>query len=312
MTRSLVIGASGQIGSELVDALAQAHGASNVIAADLRVPAIPLRCEFVQVDALDRARLFEVVAQARIDHVYHLAALLSAKGEAEPLKTWSLNVNGLIHVLELAREAQVARVFWPSSIAAFGPASPRDATPQSAVMDPRTMYGVSKLAGERLCDYYFRHFGVDARSIRYPGVVGGRTAPGGGTTDYAIEMVRAAKRGEPYCCFLAPETRLPMMAMPDAVGAALQLMAAEGALLTVRSSYNVSASSFTPAELRAALSAYAPGLRVSYAPDFRQAIAESWPRTIDDSAARRDWQWQSGFDFEQLVAHMWETTPADV
>lgn len=311
MSRVLVIGASGQIGSELVDALVDVHGAENVLAADLRVGVIPQGPRFVTLDTLDGAMLREVVARHRIDHVYQLAALLSATGETLPLKTWSLNVDALLNVLELAREGRVARVFWPSSIAAFGPHSQRDRTPQATVMDPGTMYGITKVAGERLCEYYFRRFGVDVRSIRCPGVLGSRTPPGGGTTDYAIEMFQAAKRGESYRCFLGPDTRLPMIGMPDVLRATLDLMAADAARLRVRSSYNLAASSFTPAELHAAIRRFAPGFEVTYAPDFRQAIADSWPRTIDDGEARRDWGWRPRFDFDRLVAHMWEAIPRD-
>ncbi|MGE5089795.1 MAG: NAD-dependent epimerase/dehydratase family protein [Candidatus Levyibacteriota bacterium] len=308
MSRILVIGASGQIGSELVDALADVHGESSVVAADLRAPAKPTRVEFVALDTLDGAMLREVVARHRIEQVYQLAALLSARGEAAPIATWTLNVNGLLNVLELAREGSVQRVFWPSSIAAFGPHSPRDQTPQSAVMDPGTMYGISKVAGERLCEYYFARFGVDVRSVRYPGVIGGAAPPGGGTTDYAIEMFEAARRGQAYRCFLAPDTRLPMIYMADALRAVLELMAADAARLQVRSSYNLAGCSFTPAELQAAIRRHAPGFEVVYAPDFRQAIADSWPRSIDDRDARRDWGWKPAFDFEHLVAHMWETS----
>ena len=308
MSRILVIGASGQIGSELVDALADVHGESSIVAADLRAPAKPTRVEFVVLDTLDGAMLREVVARHRIEQVYQLAALLSARGEAAPIATWTLNVNGLLNVLELAREGSVQRVFWPSSIAAFGPHSPRDRTPQSAVMDPGTMYGISKVAGERLCEYYFSRFGVDVRSVRYPGVIGGAAPPGGGTTDYAIEMFEAAKRGQAYRCFLAPDTRLPMIYMADALRAVLELMAADATRLQVRSSYNLAGCSFTPAELQAAIRRHAPGFEVIYAPDFRQAIADSWPRSIDDRDARRDWGWKPEFDFEHLVAHMWETS----
>jgi nucleoside-diphosphate-sugar epimerase len=311
MSRILVIGARGQIGSELVEALAGIHGESSVIAADLRPPATSSRVGFVTLDTLDGAMLRDVVARYRIEQVYQLAALLSARGEAVPIATWTINVNGLLNVLELAREGSVGRVFWPSSIAAFGPHSPRDGTPQSTVMDPGTMYGITKVAGERLCEYYFSRFGVDVRSVRYPGVIGGAAPPGGGTTDYAIEMFQAAKRGESYRCFLAPDARLPMIYMPDALRAMLELMDADAARLSVRSSYNIAGCSFTPAELQAAIARHAPGFDVVYAPDFRQAIADSWPRTIDDGQARGDWGWKPEFDFDHLVAHMWETVSRD-
>jgi nucleoside-diphosphate-sugar epimerase len=311
VSRILVIGANGQIGSELTDALADLHGEANVIAADIMLPRKPHRVQFVCLDVLDGRRLREIVDRHSIGDVYLLAAVLSAKGEAAPLATWTLNVNGLLNVLELAREKKVARVFWPSSIAAFGPHSPSDATPQWAIMDPTTIYGVSKLAGERLCEYYFAKFAVDVRSIRYPGVIGYRTPPGGGTTDYAIAIFQAAKRHERYECFVEDSTTLPMIYMPDALRATMEIMNAASNRLRIRSSYNIAGLSFNPRELAAAIRRHVPGFEVSYAPDFREAIAQTWPRTIDDSQARSDWGWAPRFDLARLTSDMLNNVPID-
>jgi nucleoside-diphosphate-sugar epimerase len=311
VSRILVIGANGQIGSELTDALAHVHGEANVIAADIVHPRHPHRVQFACLDVLDARRLGEIVDRHSIGDVYLLAAVLSAKGEAAPLATWTLNVNGLLNVLELAREKKIARVFWPSSIAAFGPHSPPDAAPQWAIMDPTTIYGVSKLAGERLCEYYFAKFAVDVRSIRYPGVIGYRTPAGGGTTDYAIAIFQAAKRRERYQCFLQENTTLPMIYMPDALRATLDIMNVAASRLRIRSSYNVAGLSFSPRELAAAIRRLVPGFEVSYEPDFREAIAQTWPRTIDDSQARRDWGWEPRFDLARLTSDMLNNVPLD-
>jgi nucleoside-diphosphate-sugar epimerase len=304
MGKALVIGASGQIGSELTTTLAGVLGERNVVAADVARPPALGGPEFVCLDVLDQARLREVVERHRVSDVYLLAALLSARGESAPLATWTLNINGLLNVLELARERRIARVFWPSSIAAFGPHSPRDPTPQWAVMDPTTIYGASKQAGERLCEYYFARFGVDVRSIRFPGVISYRTPPGGGTTDYAVAIFHAARRGEAYRCFLREDTTLPMIYMPDALRAVLELMHADGDRVSIRSSYNVAGLSFSPRELADAIRRRLPGFHVEYAPDFRQAIAETWPAAIDDSQARGDWGWRPRFELDAMVDHM--------
>lgn len=309
MGRVLIIGANGQIGSELVEALAERDGADRVIAADLTAPRRPHRVHFETLDVLDAPRLKEIVERHGIDEIYQLAALLSATGEAAPLRAWTLNMNGLLNVLELAREGRIERVFWPSSIAAFGPASERVNTPQLTVMDPQTMYGISKQAGERLCEYYFTRFDVDVRSLRYPGVISYKTAPGGGVTDYAVAIFQAARRQKAYRCFLKADARLPMIYMPDAVRATLELMQAEPKNVRVRSSYNLAGVSFTPSELAAAITRHMPGFHVTYEPDFRQVIADTWPQSIDDLAARNDWDWHARVGLEDLVTDMLRNIP---
>lgn len=320
MERVLVIGANGQIGSELVVALAARHGAQNVIAADIAVSSRHQVARYQQLDVLNRARLAQLVAENNITQVVQLAAMLSATGEQAPLKAWDLNMNGLLNVLELARERTQAgtplRVFWPSSIAVFGPNSPTVNTPQSTVMDPVTMYGISKLAGERLCEYYFQNYGVDVRSIRYPGVISYLSPPGGGTTDYAIAMLYAARAGEPYVCYLRSDSSLPMIYMSDALRASIELMEAPADRVRVRSAYNIAGLSFDPRELAREITRQVPQFSVSYQPDERQAIADSWPNSIDDSAARTDWGWRATVGLERMVsdmlAHITVTTEASV
>ncbi|HEX7635978.1 MAG TPA: NAD-dependent epimerase/dehydratase family protein [Noviherbaspirillum sp.] len=308
MERVLVIGANGQIGCELVEALAEKLGAQNVIAADIGAHSLfGARC-YETVDVLDSERVAGIVERYGVTQVYQLAALLSVTGEQEPLKAWTLNMNGLLNVLELARKCLAAgkplKVFWPSSIAAFGPHTPAVDTPQLAVMDPTTIYGISKQAGERLCEYYFSKFGVDVRSIRYPGIISHKSPPGGGTTDYAIAMFHAARRGERYTCYLGPETTLPMIYMPDAIRAAIELMEAPAEQIRVRSAYNVAGLSFNPRELAQAIRQRMPKFDISYQPDHRQAIADSWPRSLDDTYARADWGWHAAIGLEQLVDDM--------
>ena len=308
MERILVIGANGQIGSELVDALYTQYGPDNVIAADIGAHSLfGARC-YETVDVLDTARLAEVVERHDITQVYQLAALLSVTGEQAPLKAWTLNMNGLLNILELARERLVAgkplKIFWPSSIAAFGPHTPPVDTPQLTVMDPTTIYGISKQAGERLCEYYFIRFGVDVRSIRYPGIISHKSPPGGGTTDYAIAIFHAAKRGETYACYLAPDTTLPMIYMPDAIRATIELMKAPAVQLRIRSSYNVASLSFSPRELAEAIQSKLPQFRIAYHPDERQDIADSWPRSLDDTYARADWGWQARIGLDEMVDDM--------
>jgi nucleoside-diphosphate-sugar epimerase len=309
MSRILVIGANGQIGSELVAALAERDGVDRVIATDLSPPRDPHPVHFEPLDVLDGARLRDVISRHSVDEVYQLAAMLSATGESAPLRAWRLNMDGLLNVLEFAREKRIKRVFWPSSIAAFGPNTPHVDTPQLTVMDPRTIYGISKQAGERLCEYYFERFDVDVRSLRYPGVVSYRTPPGGGVTDYAVAIFQAAKQEQTYRCFLQKDTRLPMIYMPDAVRATLELMQADTRDVKVRSSYNLAGVSFTPAELAAAITRHLPSFRITYEPDFRQRIAETWPQSIDDSEARRDWGWRPRVDLDGMVVDMLRHIP---
>ncbi len=306
----LIIGANGQIGSELVEALAAQYGKENVIASDIAPGPSRHAVHYETLDVLDAARLAALVERFGITQIFHLAALLSATGETRPLQAWTLNMNGLLNVLELARERKL-RVFWPSSIAAFGPHTPAVETPQLAIMDPTTMYGISKQAGERLCEYYFTKFGVDVRSLRYPGVISYKTPPGGGTTDYAIDIFQAARRGETYTCFLKEDATLPMIHMPDAVRATLELMNADASRLRVRSSYNVAGVSFDPATLAAAIARRVPDFKVTYAPDFRQAIAETWPHTLDDTHARYDWGWKPAYDLDAMVDDMLANVPLD-
>ncbi|MFZ6747985.1 NAD-dependent epimerase/dehydratase family protein [Undibacterium sp. Ren11W] len=308
MERILVIGANGQIGSELVDALAAQHGADNVIAADISPASLYGAKRYEVIDVLNADRLAAVAEQYQITQVYQLAALLSATGEQAPLKAWTLNMDGLLNILELARIRGVAgkplKVFWPSSIAAFGPNTPAQNTPQYTVMDPSTIYGISKLAGERLCEYYFQKYGVDVRSIRYPGIISYKSPPGGGTTDYAIAIFHAALRGENYPCFLEAETTLPMIYMPDAIRATISLMECAADKLSIRSSYNVAGLSFNPRELALVIEQNLPGFAIHYAPDSRQAIAASWPQSLDDTVARQDWGWQPQVDLQHLVTDM--------
>ena len=310
----LVIGASGQLGYELTQTLRDRYGVGRVVAADVRTPR---QLDLVQdgpfelLDVLDRDGIARLMQQYRFTQIYHLAAILSAVGEAKPHMAWDLNMNGLLNVLEAAREFGVGRVYWPSSIAVFGPNTPRDFTPQNTIMDPNTVYGFSKLAGERWCDYYFRRWQLDVRSLRYPGLIGYKTLPGGGTTDYAVDIYHKAVAGEEFSCFLKPGTTLPMMYMPDAIRATLDLMHADADKLTVRSSYNLAGMSFAPEEIAAAIQLHLPKFQISYAPDpTRQAIAESWPRSIDDSVARADWGWTPEFDLVKMTADMLAHLPA--
>ena len=308
MERILIIGANGQIGSELVSALADKHGAQNVIASDIGDNNLYGAARYTRLDVLDKDSLARLVAGEGITQVYQLAAMLSATGEKAPLKAWTLNMDGLLNILEIARErkecAKPLKVFWPSSIAAFGPNTPSENTPQFTIMDPTTVYGISKLAGERLCEYYHSKYGVDVRSIRYPGIISYKSPPGGGTTDYAIAIFHAALRGETYECFLGPETTLPMIYMPDAIRATIELMEAPSEQVVIRSSYNVAGVSFNPRELAAAISKALPEFKIDYAPDSRQQIADSWPKSLDDSRATSDWAWKSRIGVDEMVESM--------
>jgi nucleoside-diphosphate-sugar epimerase len=299
----LIIGANGQIGTELAEALAARHGDGAVVCSDIASAGkLPQLC-YEPLDALDAAALARVVAQHGVTTVYLLAAALSARGEQHPAWAWDLNMRSLLNVLELAKEKRL-RVFWPSSIAAFGPGTPRDGTPQHTVMDPTSVYGISKLAGEGWCRWYFDKHGVDVRSLRYPGLISYKTPPGGGTTDYAIEIFHAALRDGHYTCFLKADTALPMMYMPDAIRATLELMDAPAEQVRERTAYNLAGMSFTPAQLAAEIRKHLPQFTLHCAPDFRQAIAESWPRSIDDSAARRDWHWRPRYGLPEMVRDM--------
>ena len=294
-TGILVIGASGQIGTELVMGLRAIHGNDNVIASDLKTASTEVleSGPFEQLDVMDRERLNQIVVQYNVGQVFLLAALLSATAEQKVMPAWNLNMYGLFYVLEMAKEGIIDKVFWPSSIAIFGPNTPKLNTPQSTITEPTTVYGISKLAGERWCEYYFNRYGVDVRSLRYPGLIGYKSNPGGGTTDYAVDIFHKAVAGNPFECFLSENTRLPMMYMPDAIRATIGIMEAESEKVLLRSSYNISGFDFTPAELANEIRKHIPGFEISYNPDFRQAIADGWPSSIDDSVARQDWNWKN-------------------
>jgi len=303
----LVIGANGQIGTELVNALRNIYGAEQVIASDINDPAYAIRntgpFEFVNV--LDKDNLHHIFQKHQPTQVYLLAAILSAVGEQRPKMAWDLNMTGLIHVLDFAVEFKVSKVFWPSSIAVFGPHSPQFDTPQYCVMDPNTVYGFSKLAGERWCEYYYTKHGLDVRSIRYPGLIGWRANPGGGTTDYAVHIFHEALKTGKYESFLSAETALPMMYMDDAIRATLDLMNAPSENLTIRSAYNLAGISFTPTQLAEEIKKIIPNFEISYAEsDPRQAIADSWPKSIDDSYAQKDWGWKLEYDLPAITADM--------
>lgn len=300
--RLLVTGANGQIGTVLVEGLQQRYGYDQVVASDIRPPNED-RALFESVNVLDKKRMKEIIKKHEITQIYHLAAILSAKGEQHPKMAWEINMNGLFNILELANEHQL-KVFYPSSIAVFGTESPRQDTPQYRSVHPETVYGISKVAGEYWCLYFHKKFGVDVRSLRYPGIISYQSLPGGGTTDYAVEIFHAAVKGEAYECFLKEDTRLPMMYIPDAIRATIDLMEAPGEDITVRTSYNLAGVSFTPAEIAAEIKSQIPGFSVSYVPDFRQAIAETWTETIDDSAARQDWGWQPEYDLQAMAKDM--------
>ena len=298
----LVIGAGGQLGSELIQELWKRYGRDNVIATDIKDPGgILSQGRFEILDVLNQKLLCDLISKNNITQIYHLAAVLSATGEKNPRFAWHLNMDGLIHVLDAAVEFKVARVYWPSSIAVFGPNTPKNNTPQDTVMDPSTIYGISKLAGERWCDWYFRRYGLDVRSLRYPGLIGYKSRPGGGTTDYAVDIFFKAITDRSYVCFLKPDTYLPMMYMDDAVKATLDLMEAPAERISIRSSYNISAMSFSPSEIAGEIKKHIPEFSISYQPDFRQSIADSWPMSIDDSVARKDWGWKHHFDLGKMV-----------
>jgi nucleoside-diphosphate-sugar epimerase len=296
----LVIGSSGQIGTELVQALRDQYGVDQVVAADLKAGNQAADGPFEVLDVMNVQQLAEIVKKHKINQVYLLAALLSATAEKNPMLGWKLNMDGLFNVLELAREKKISKVYWPSSIAVFGPNTPKDLTPQYTVMEPSTVYGISKQAGERWCEYYFNKYQVDVRSLRYPGLIGWKSIPGGGTTDYAVHIYHEALKSGSYECFLKEETVLPMMYMPDAIKATLRLMHADASQVKIRSSYNLAGMSFSPKEIANEIRRKLPEFRISYAPDSRQEIADSWPRSIDDSRARADWGWMPDYDLKSM------------
>lgn len=304
----LMIGANGQIGSELAAELRVKFGARNVITSDIRPPKVSTEGEvFEELNVLDKEALYRIIEKYRPTQVYLLAAMLSATGEQYPLKAWDLNMNGLLNVLEAAVELGIKKIFWPSSIAVFGPNSPKVNTPQYCIMDPNSIYGISKLAGERLCEYYHQKYGLDIRSIRYPGIVSWRTEPGGGTTDYAIHIFFEALREGIYTSFLSKNTELPMLYMEDAVRGTIALMDAPAEQLHVRSSYNLAGMSFTPEQIAEEIKKILPNFEMRYAEnDPRQAIADSWPRSINDDAAKKDWNWAPTFNLRSMVADMIE------
>ncbi len=304
----LIIGAFGQIGTELTEALQGIYGSNHVIASDIRLtsPELAEKVQFEQLNVLDTKRLGELIDKHHVTQIYHLAAVLSASGEQDPMFAWQLNMEGTINVLEAAREKKISKVYFPSSIAVFGKDTPRNNTPQHTVMNPATIYGISKLAGERWCEYYYHKHGLDVRSLRYPGVISYKTLPGGGTTDYAVDIYYQAVMHKNFECFLNENTYLPMMYMPDAIKATLDLMHADADKVKVRNSYNLSAMSFSPKEVTKAIQAHFPDFKVQYKPDFRQKIADSWPTSIDDSVAREDWGWKPDYDLITMTNDMIE------
>lgn len=307
-SKILIIGACGQIGSELTYALRKQHGNENVVASDISYANSEVVNSglFEIVDAQDYASVKVCIEKHEIDTVYLMAALLSATGEKYPMKAWDLNMNSLFHVLNLAKEGFIKKVFWPSSIAVFGPTTPKVNTPQHTITEPTTVYGITKQVGERWCEYYHKNYGVDVRSLRYPGIISWKTLPGGGTTDYAVEIFYKALEEGNYTSFLSKDTELPMMYMDDAVEATLKLMDAPAESISIRSSYNLSAMSFTPNELTKAIQKHIPAFIISYSPDYRQAIANSWPASIDDSFATKDWGWKPTYDLSNLTTTMIE------
>lgn len=302
----LIIGAGGQIGVELTENLSKIYGNENVVPSDLKPSAALANNPFETLDALDKNALFDIVKKHNITQVYHLAALLSATGEQNPMFAWKLNMESLFHVLDLAKEKHIKQIYWPSSIAVFGPTTPAVNTPQYTVMEPSTIYGISKQAGERWCEWYFKKFGVDVRSIRYPGLIGWKSAPGGGTTDYAVHIFYDALKKGSYESFLSENTTLPMMCMEDAIRATIELMHAPSENIKIRGSYNLSGLSFSPKEISEEIKKHIPDFKITYKPDFRQQIADSWPKSIDDSEARKQWGWKEKYNLEFLVKAMLE------
>jgi nucleoside-diphosphate-sugar epimerase len=299
----LIIGANGQIGLELAENLRAIYGEDHVISADLKDLNNPQGI-YERLDVLDKDRMYAIIKKYNVTQVYLLAALLSATAEQKPKAAWNLNMEGLFNVLDAAKEGIIKKVYWPSSIAVFGPTTPRINTPQYTVMEPNTIYGISKLAGERFCEYYFQKYNVDVRSIRYPGLIGWKSAPGGGTTDYAVHIFHEALKNKSYECFLSEQTALPMMYMHDALKATISLMDAPAENVKIRSSYNISGMSFTPKQIAEEIKKQIPEFTITYKPDFRQAIADSWPASIDDTYANKDWGWKPDFDLAKMTDDM--------
>ncbi|MFT4831620.1 MAG: nucleoside-diphosphate-sugar epimerase [Psychroserpens sp.] len=302
----LILGACGQIGTELTYTLRERYGNDQVIASDIREGAKDLMASgpFELLDATNYGALEDVVMHYEIDEVYLMAAMLSATAEKFPMRAWNLNMNSLFNVLNLAKDKKISKVFWPSSIAVFGPNTPKEQTAQNTIMEPSTVYGISKQTGERWCEYYFNKYGVDVRSVRYPGLISYKTLPGGGTTDYAVEIYHKALSDKEYTCFLAEDSKLPMMFMDDAIRATVTIMESDPEKIKVRSSYNLAAMSFTPKEMAENIKQHIPEFKISYAPDSRQQIAASWPSSIDDSVAKKDWGWEPEFDLERTTQEM--------
>jgi nucleoside-diphosphate-sugar epimerase len=311
MTKILITGACGQFGSELTTSLRSKYGNENVIATDIKDNGkVSGEGHFELFDVLNRSGLEEIVSTYQITEIYHLAALLSATAEKEIETAWKLNVDGLLNILNIAKEKSISKVFWPSSIAVFGPDADKKNASQNSACNPTTVYGISKLAGEQWCAYFHRRFDVDVRSLRFPGLIGYKSMPGGGTTDYAVDIYHKAAKDETFICFLGKDSRLPMMYMTDAVKATIDLMNASGKNLNVRTSYNITAMSFTPEEITTSIRQYMPEFKISYEPDYRQKIADSWPDSIDDSVAKKDWGWRPEFDLNKMTKDILENLPA--
>jgi nucleoside-diphosphate-sugar epimerase len=305
-TKIMVLGAAGQIGSDLVSSLRQKYGNNNVVATDLAENCPPALVDgpYESLDALNADALLAVIKKYEINHVYHLVAMLSATAEKHPMKGWDLNMRSLFNLLEIAKDKHIQRIFWPSSIAVFGPNSPKTNTPQRTVLEPTTVYGISKVAGESWCEYYHQKYGVDVRCLRYPGLISYKSAPGGGTTDYAIHIFHEALKHKHYTSFIEANIELPMMYMPDAIRATIGIMEAPSEKIKLRTGYNLAAISFTPAQIAEEIKNHIPEFTIDYTPDFRNAIAASWPGSIDDQEARADWGWQHEFSLPKMVGEM--------
>ena len=308
----LVLGASGQIGSELIEKLRTVYGSAHVVASDIRngSPSLMNSGPFEIIDATDKEAIFAIVKKYNVTQIYLLAAMLSATGEKFPQKAWDLNMTSLLAVLDLAKDKHINQVFWPSSIAVFGSTSPKIHTPQKTIMEPSTVYGISKISGEFWCNYYHEKYGVDVRSLRYPGIISWKTKPGGGTTDYAVDIFFKALEQGSFECFLSEDTCLPMMYMEDAVNATVQIMQVNANQINIRTSYNLSAMNFTPKELASAIHQHLPNFTISYKPDYRQAIADSWPDSIDDTKAREDWGWSPNYNLSKMTKDILENLQA--